>query len=84
MKLILMMLLPSLLILSGCKDSASSALDAVPAAAEAVTPATESGEPVSFWVATDTHYLDKALEDGGQAFQTYVTGGDGKNAPLQR
>ncbi|MFC6651346.1 metallophosphoesterase [Paenibacillus rhizoplanae] len=80
-KLILMMLLPSLLILSGCKDSASSALDAVPAAAEAVTPATESGEPVSFWVATDTHYLDKALEDGGQAFQTYVTGGDGKMLP---
>ncbi|GGF84901.1 serine/threonine protein phosphatase [Paenibacillus albidus] len=37
--------------------------------------------PVSFWVATDVHYLDKNLEDGGQAFQTYVSGGDGKMLP---
>lgn len=38
-------------------------------------------QSVSFWVATDTHYLDKNLQDGGQAFQNYVTGGDGKILP---
>lgn len=62
------------LVLTGCKDTKSSNLNAV-----------ELGQaelkPVSFWVATDTHFLDKDLQDGGQAFQTYVTGGDGKMLP---
>jgi 3',5'-cyclic AMP phosphodiesterase CpdA len=38
-------------------------------------------KPVDFWVATDIHYLDKGLQDGGQAFQTYVSSGDGKQLP---
>ncbi|WP_379153147.1 metallophosphoesterase [Paenibacillus sp. sgz5001063] len=37
--------------------------------------------PISFWVATDTHYLDNDLQDGGEAFQAYVNGGDGKILP---
>lgn len=37
--------------------------------------------PLTFWVATDTHFLDKKLQDGGTAFQKYVTGGDGKMLP---
>ncbi|NQX43897.1 metallophosphoesterase [Paenibacillus tritici] len=80
MKLTFILLLSSLFILSGCKDkdTTSPSLNAVPAAAEART---DSTQPVPFWIATDTHYLDKALEDGGQAFQTYVTGGDGKMLP---
>lgn len=75
-KLALLMLVTSTLVLGGCKDTASPSPAAVPAATE-----TNPTDPVSFWVATDTHYLDKALEDGGQAFQTYVTGGDGKMLP---
>ena len=38
-------------------------------------------QKVTFWVATDLHYLDKGLQDGGQAFQTYVNSGDGKLLP---
>lgn len=80
LKFTLLMLLSSALILSGCKDTASPSLNAAAAVTEPETPI-DSTSPVSFWVATDTHYLDKALEDGGQAFQTYVTGGDGKMLP---
>jgi 3',5'-cyclic AMP phosphodiesterase CpdA len=80
MKFTLLMLLSSALILSGCKDTASTSLNAAAAVTEPET-AIDSTAPVSFWVATDTHYLDKALEDGGQAFQAYVTGGDGKMLP---
>ncbi|WP_375102714.1 metallophosphoesterase [Paenibacillus sp. RS8] len=69
-----MMLLCLSLALTGCKDTKSSNLNAVE------LDQTEL-KPVSFWVATDTHFLDKDLQDGGQAFQTYVTGGDGKMLP---
>lgn len=62
------------LALTGCKDTKSSNLNAVE------LDQTEL-KPVTFWVATDTHFLDKDLQDGGQAFQTYVTGGDGKMLP---
>ncbi|KTD87995.1 metallophosphoesterase [Paenibacillus etheri] len=60
--------------LTGCKDTKSSNVNAVE------LDQTEL-KPISFWVATDTHFLDKDLQDGGQAFQTYVTGGDGKMLP---
>lgn len=62
------------LVLTSCKDTNSSNL----ASAE-LNPT--DYKPVSFWVATDTHFLDKNLQDGGQAFQTYVSGGDGKLLP---
>lgn len=78
LKLALFLLLSSALLLSGCRDTATPDTDAAQAAAASVTGASE---PVSFWVATDTHYLAKTLEDGGQAFQTYVRGGDGKMLP---
>lgn len=75
-----LLLLSSVLILGGCKDTGSQSLEAPPAVAVTAED-TNSTEPVSFWVATDTHYLDKALQDGGAAFQAYVTGGDGKMLP---
>jgi 3',5'-cyclic AMP phosphodiesterase CpdA len=62
------------LVLISCKDTKSSNLNAIELDQAELT-------PVSFWVATDTHFLDKELQDGGQAFQTYVTGGDGKMLP---
>lgn len=73
-KLVLSILVFSTVLLGGCKDTASPQLK-VPEAEAA-----DAG-PVSFWVATDTHYLDNDLEDGGQAFQTYVSSGDGKILP---
>ncbi|WNS45710.1 metallophosphoesterase [Paenibacillus sp. MMS20-IR301] len=73
-----LLLLFSVLLLAGCKDSAPPSSQPSPAVTAA---SADSTEPVAFWVATDTHYLDKALQDGGQAFQTYVTGGDGKMLP---
>lgn len=71
----LLTLLTLALALSSCKDTNYS-----------LPPSTELEnntklQPVSFWVATDTHYLDKDLQDGGQAFQNYVSGGDGKMLP---
>ncbi|WP_232231554.1 metallophosphoesterase [Paenibacillus sp. HW567] len=70
-------LLTAAIILGGCKDgSPSQSHDTAAVEAEA-----EGSGPVSFWVATDTHYLDNDLEDGGEAFQTYVNGGDGKILP---
>jgi 3',5'-cyclic AMP phosphodiesterase CpdA len=62
------------LTLIGCKDIKSTNL--IPMELDQA-----ELSPVSFWVATDTHFLDKDLQDGGQAFQTYVTGGDGKMLP---
>lgn len=38
----------------------------------------KSGNDMSFFVATDTHYLSKSLTDDGSAFQKYVSAGDGK------
>lgn len=68
------LLLSLSLALTGCKDTQSSNLNAVELDQTDL-------QPVSFWVATDTHFLDKDLQDGGKAFQTYVTGGDGKMLP---
>ncbi|MNB86696.1 cyclic 3',5'-adenosine monophosphate phosphodiesterase [compost metagenome] len=76
----LTLLLAAASLLSGCKDTKLSSN-----ASEAASRNSESFrtgvQPVSFWVATDTHYLDKALQDGGPAFQSYVSGGDGKMLP---
>lgn len=68
--------LASVMIVGGCKQPSAPAA-ALPAPTAS---AGESGQ-VSFWVATDTHYLDPGLQDGGAAFQTYVNGGDGKMLP---
>lgn len=38
----------------------------------------KSGDDITFFVATDTHYLAKGLTDGGEAFQKFVNDGDGK------
>jgi 3',5'-cyclic AMP phosphodiesterase CpdA len=38
----------------------------------------ESGKEITFFVATDTHYLAEGLTDKGQAFQEFVDSGDGK------
>jgi 3',5'-cyclic AMP phosphodiesterase CpdA len=38
----------------------------------------KSGKEVTFFVATDTHYLAESLTDAGQAFQKFVNEGDGK------
>ncbi|KWX89356.1 hypothetical protein AMQ83_01125, partial [Paenibacillus riograndensis] len=65
-------------ILAGCRDT-NSALPDRPVST--VVQAEADTAPVSFWVATDTHYLDKDLQDGGAAFQAYVNGGDGKILP---
>lgn len=61
-------------VLTSCQDTKSTNL---------TTAGVESVElqPLSFWVATDTHFLDKNLQDGSQAFQNYVTSGDGKMLP---
>ncbi|WP_379133558.1 metallophosphoesterase [Paenibacillus sp. sgz500958] len=59
------------LALSGCEDTNDSSS----------TVAIQANKPVSFWVATDTHYLAPSLHDHGQAFQTYVSSGDGKQLP---
>ena len=71
----LLVLLTLSLVLSSCKETNSP----LPPTAELEN--NSKLHPVSFWVATDTHYLDKDLQDGGQAFQSYVTGGDGKMLP---
>lgn len=72
----LSILLAASLGLSGCEDTKLP-----PSSTAAPSSSEQNTEPVSFWVATDTHYLDKALEDGGTAFQSYVSGGDGKMLP---
>ncbi|WP_052088097.1 metallophosphoesterase [Paenibacillus wynnii] len=61
--------------LAGCKNINSTN------PSETATANMGDRKAVSFWVATDLHYLDKGLQDGGQAFQTYVNGGDGKLLP---
>lgn len=38
----------------------------------------KSGKDMSFFIATDTHYLAKSLMDEGSAFEEYVSSGDGK------
>ncbi|MEJ8307142.1 metallophosphoesterase [Saccharibacillus sacchari] len=60
----------SALVLSGC-DSKSTSVSAQPASIG-------HGENVTLAVATDIHYLSGRLTDHGQAFDTYVYAGDGK------
>lgn len=68
-----LLILTASLSLTGCKNTESS---------NSITIANNvAHEPVSFWVATDLHYLDKGLHDKGEAFQTYVSSGDGKLLP---
>jgi 3',5'-cyclic AMP phosphodiesterase CpdA len=38
----------------------------------------KSGEEVTYFIATDIHYLAENLTDGGEAFQKFVNSGDGK------
>jgi 3',5'-cyclic AMP phosphodiesterase CpdA len=38
----------------------------------------ESGKDITMFVATDIHYLAKDLIDNGEAFQTHLSSGDGK------
>jgi 3',5'-cyclic AMP phosphodiesterase CpdA len=38
----------------------------------------KSDKDITFYVATDIHYLSKDLTDNGEAFETYVLSGDGK------
>ncbi|MDF2532192.1 MAG: hypothetical protein K0Q65_1773 [Clostridia bacterium] len=38
----------------------------------------ESGEEVTFFVASDIHYIAEGLTDDGQAFQNFINSGDGK------
>ncbi|OKP96867.1 metallophosphoesterase [Paenibacillus sp. P46E] len=74
----LTMLMAAGLILSSCKGNPLPLGDAAESSVASTKNATA---PVTFWVATDTHYLDKDLQDGGAAFQAYVNGGDGKILP---
>lgn len=41
-------------------------------------PAIESGKDVTFFIATDIHYLSKNLFDGGEAYKKFIESGDGK------
>jgi 3',5'-cyclic AMP phosphodiesterase CpdA len=38
----------------------------------------ESGEDISFFIATDIHYLSKNLFDDGDAYKKFIESGDGK------
>ena len=38
----------------------------------------ESGNDITFFVASDTHYLAETLTDNGEAFQEFINSGDGK------
>lgn len=38
----------------------------------------KTGSELSFFVASDTHYIAESLTDGGKAFQEFVRNGDGK------
>jgi 3',5'-cyclic AMP phosphodiesterase CpdA len=38
----------------------------------------KSGENVTFFVASDMHYLAKSLSDNGKAYNTFIESGDGK------
>ncbi|SEN85209.1 3',5'-cyclic AMP phosphodiesterase CpdA [Paenibacillus sophorae] len=60
-------------LLSGCEGGTLENSAAIPAGGSLST--------VQFWEATDLHYLDKSLHDGGSAFQSFVSSGDGKQLP---
>lgn len=38
----------------------------------------ESGKEITFFVASDIHYLSESLTDNGEAFQEFLNSGDGK------
>lgn len=38
----------------------------------------KSGENITFFIATDPHYMSKELFDDGKTFETFLTTGDGK------
>lgn len=38
----------------------------------------ESGKDITFFVASDIHYLAESLTDNGEAFQKFINSGDGK------
>jgi 3',5'-cyclic AMP phosphodiesterase CpdA len=38
----------------------------------------KSGEEVTYFIATDTHYVPPSINDNGEAFQKFVNSGDGK------
>ncbi|MDO3411781.1 metallophosphoesterase [Saccharibacillus sp. CPCC 101409] len=70
---IIFMLLPLLaLALSGC-EKGSAALPA-----RTPEPKIGAGQNVTLAVATDLHYLSDKLTDEGEAFEKYVSAGDGK------
>ncbi|MBC8060952.1 MAG: metallophosphoesterase [Clostridiaceae bacterium] len=43
-----------------------------------ISPKIKAKEDVTFFVATDIHYLAKSLTDNGEAFNTFMESGDGK------
>lgn len=43
-----------------------------------ISPKIKSGKDITFFITSDTHYLASDLTDGGQAFQTFLNTGDGK------
>lgn len=54
--------------LAGCTSSPASTKNAK----------IKSGKDITFFVATDVHYLAKSLTDNGEAFQKFISGGDGR------
>jgi 3',5'-cyclic AMP phosphodiesterase CpdA len=38
----------------------------------------KEGNDLSFYIATDIHYLSRNLNDGGEAFKKFISSGDGK------
>lgn len=54
-------------ILSGCNANSNQKTEQI-----------KSGEDITLYTATDLHYLSNHLNDHGEAFQTYVSEGDGK------
>ncbi|TDT52075.1 metallophosphoesterase family protein [Fonticella tunisiensis] len=68
-KILKLILFLFILIFSGCSGSSAKLNRAskIP-----------SGKEITFFVATDIHYLSKSLTDDGEAFQKYISSGDGK------
>lgn len=62
--IILLMFLATTIALSGCSV--------------AKAPEIKQGKEITFFTATDIHYLAQSLKDGGEAFQQFVKDGDGR------
>ena len=43
-----------------------------------ISPKIEANKDVTFFVASDMHYLAKSLSDNGKAYKTFIESGDGK------